>query len=56
MTTQNIPGRRHFSLRQLQPTMQVLIMLAFTLALVGLITVAGYLLPEVVTSAITVSK
>lgn len=53
MTLQNISGRRQFSLSRLQPTTQVLIMLAFTLVLVGLIALAGYLLPGAVTGAAT---
>lgn len=51
MTLQTRPARRKLSLRQLQPTVQVLIMLAFTLALVSIIALGGYLLPEVMTGA-----
>lgn len=53
MTLQTPPARRKLTLRQLQPTVQVLIMLAFTLALVAIIALAGYLLPEAVTGAVT---
>lgn len=54
MTIETPPTRRRFTLQNVQPTLQMLIMLAFTLALVAVIALAGYLLPEAVTGAVTV--
>ncbi|MFW5955746.1 MAG: hypothetical protein ACOCSK_03300 [Rhodothermales bacterium] len=51
MNTRQSRARRVFHLGHLQPTAQLLIMLGFTLFLVALFALAGYLLPGSLTGA-----
>lgn len=46
-------GRSSFSLRALQPQLQVLVMLGFALLIIAALAITGFIVPEVVQSAVS---